>query len=133
MRAGFPEAKRHEPIDLGQPLGKTYPDCLWPGTDPSEPGICVYLDGLSDRLHGNPVTAERDRVLREALRAKGYEVFELPASCLDDRGRMTQLFYDLGLRLLDRDRAKSLRANPTAWFDTSASPPPGQHGPSNAP
>lgn len=132
MRAGFPEAKRHEPIDLGQPLGKTYPDCLWPGTDPTEPGICVYLDGLSDRLHGNPVTAERDRVLREALRAKGYEVFELPASCLDDRGRMTQLFYDLGLRLLDRDRAKILRANPTTWFDTSAPSPPGEHGSSEA-
>jgi len=132
MRAGFPEAKRHEPIDLGQPLGKTYPDCLWPGTDPTEPGICVYLDGLSDRLHGNPVTAERDRVLREALRAKGYEVFELPASCLDDRGRMTQLFYDLGLRLLDRDRAKILRANPTTWFDTSAPSSPGEHGSSEA-
>jgi hypothetical protein len=124
MRAGFPEARRHEPIDLGQPLGKTYPDCMWPGSDPTEPGICLYLDGLSDRLHGNPVTAERDRVLREALRAKGYEVFELPASCLDDRGRMTQLFYDLGLRLLDRDRAKSLRANPTTWFDSAAPLPP---------
>jgi len=124
MRAGFPEAKRHEPIDLGQPLGKTYPDCLWLGTDPTEPGICVYLDGLSDRLHGNPVTAERDRVLREALRAKGYEVFELPASCLDDRGRMTQLFYDLGLRLLDRDRAKGLKANPSAWYGDSAQASP---------
>ena len=59
MKAGFPEAKRHEPIDLGPPLGKTYPDCFWSGSDPSEPGLCLYLDGLSEQAAWKPtVTAE---------------------------------------------------------------------------
>lgn len=115
QRAGFPEARRHEPIDLGQPLGRTYPDCFWPGADSFEPGICLYLDGLSEHLHGNQTTAQQDRAIRQELRARRYEVFELPASCLDDRGHMTQLLYDLALRLLDRERARSIRSGNTPF------------------
>jgi hypothetical protein len=40
-------------------------------------GICIYLDGLSGHLHGNPETAERDREIRSWLRNNGYEVIEV--------------------------------------------------------
>ena len=116
MFSGRGDNRPVQKVDLGQPLGKTYPDCFWPETDPADPGVCLYLDGLSESLHGSPATAARDRAIREALRAKGYDVFELPATGLEDRGRMVQLFYELGLRLLDRARAKSMRQEPEGWF-----------------
>ena len=69
-------ALMYERIDLGRPLGTTRPDVFVAGDGPQDPGICVYLDGLSDGIHGNPETATRDRAMREALRAQRYEVLD---------------------------------------------------------
>src|SRR5262249_39828126 len=93
-RAGFPAGSWHHEIPLGRPLGSTTPDVFFPGDD-DEPGICVYLDGLSDHIHGNPHTAERDRALRDELRGRYYEVFEISASELEDREAMARHFYRL--------------------------------------
>ena len=54
--------------------------------------MCVYLDGLSAHLHGNPETAEQDREIRDWLRNSGYDVIEIAASDLDDRDAMTRHF-----------------------------------------
>jgi len=42
----------------------------------------IYLDGLSKHIHGNPVTHEKDRQIREQLRSLGYEVLEIPYTSL---------------------------------------------------
>lgn len=114
-RAGFPEPIWHKQLALGRPLGTTSPDCYFPAEDDDEPGVCVYLDGLSQHIHGNPETRERDRQIREQLRSLGYEVVEIAASDLTDQAAMRRHFYRLGRYLLGRERAKSVRQD-TSWF-----------------
>jgi hypothetical protein len=116
LRAGFPEGEWQREIALGPGLGRTQPDCFFPGEDADDPGVCVYLDGLSEHLHGNPTTASRDRQIREELRARGFEVLEIAATDLWDREKMSRHFFRLGRWLLGRDRAREVRDR-TDWFE----------------
>ena len=116
LGAGFPEAEWQKQIILGRPLGSTTPDCFFPGEDEDDPGVCVYLDGLSTHIHGNPTTAAIDRQIREELRARRYEVFEIVASDLWDREKMRHHFFRLGRILQGKERARELRDN-TTWFE----------------
>lgn len=115
-RAELPPGEWHHPIDLGRPLGTTRPDVFFAGDGPHDPGICIYLDGLSDGIHGNPETAARDRAIREALRAERYEVIEIPASDLSDREAMRGHFFRLARVLVGLDQARRLRDD-VAWFE----------------
>lgn len=67
QRAGFPLGECQRPIDLGRPLGVTRPDLFFDDPDGRRDGVCVYLDGMSRGLHGDPATQRRDRELREVL------------------------------------------------------------------
>lgn len=118
LHAGFPEGEWQKPISLGRPLGTTTPDCYFKGEDERDPGVCIYLDGLSEHIHGNPATAAQDRAIREDLRVRHYEVFEIAASDLWDQDKMRQHFFRLGRILLGRDRARELRDAPT-WYEQS--------------
>ena len=84
--------------------------------EPDEPGICVYLDGLSTGIHGKPETAARDRAIREELRARQYEVFEIPATDLDDRDAMARHFSRLARALIGKEHARRIKDN-LSWFD----------------
>jgi hypothetical protein len=80
LRAGFPEPVAQKTIDLSRPYGSTTPDFFFePPNDMSE-GICIYLDGMSRHLHGDPDRAERDRQIRTALENRGYDVLTIPAA-----------------------------------------------------
>jgi len=114
-RAELPPGEWHHPIDLGRPLGVTRPDVFFAGDDAQDPGICIYLDGLSDGIHGNPETAARDRAIREALRARRFEVIEIPASELSDRDAMRSHIFRLARLLVGPERARDLRAD-DSWF-----------------
>lgn len=128
-RAGFVNARAQRAIDLGKPLGVTTPDFFF--DDPSErsEGICIYLDGMSEALHGNAATARRDRAIREELRARSYEVFEIPYGNLSDPAAMRQVFFRLGRILVGKERAASIRDD-GSWFEAahrehvSEHPPP---------
>jgi len=117
QRAGFPQGQWHAEINLGRPLGSTSPDVFFPGDDTDDPGVCVYLDGLSQHIHGSPRTAARDRAIRDQLRSRYYEVFEIPASELFDRDAMARHFFHLARVLMERDRARTLRDDPS-WFES---------------
>jgi hypothetical protein len=114
-RAGFPEPRWQHQILLGLPLGSTTPDCFFPGEDPGDPGVCIYLDGLSQHIHGNPVTAAKDRQIRGELRSRGYMVFEIAATELADAGAMTRHFYRLAQILMGKDEARGIRERED-WF-----------------
>jgi hypothetical protein len=116
-RAGLHGYETQRRIELGPPLGATIPDFFFSDPEGFDPGICVYLDGLSNRLHGNPQTAARDRRMREQLRSMRYQVFEIPFGHLTDREQMRRHFFSIGRLLLDREEARSIRDNP-AWFDS---------------
>jgi hypothetical protein len=132
-RAGFGGAKPQARVDLGRPLGATVPDFFFDDPSGRSQGVCVYLDGLSEALHGNPATQARDREIREELRARDYAVIEIAASDLSDRAAMARKFRQLGNLLLGREGAEAL-ANNTSWFDaatvahqSSHPPPPSVH------
>jgi ATP-dependent helicase YprA (DUF1998 family) len=116
QRAGLPEPKWQYTIDLGKALGTTRPDCFFPGEDPEDPGIAVYLDGLSSAIHGNPATAQRDREIRGALGSRGYEVLQIAVSELNDRKAMQSYFFRIGRALVGKEFARKLRDEPL-WFE----------------
>jgi hypothetical protein len=122
-RAGFHGYRCQDSIDLGRPLGGTVPDFFFEDPNASFEGICVYLDGMSNRLHGNDETRRRDRQLREELRSRFYEVIEIPFGNLSDREAMRRHFFRLGRILLGREGANRVRDD-VGWFDTPAAAPP---------
>ena len=118
--AGFGEGIRNQQVRLDRTLGTTTPDVIYRAEDhePDE-GVCIYLDGLSRPLHGNPETAERDRAIRDWLRNHGYDVIEVAANDLHDENAMVQHFRRLAgyLHMLDvRNRVRDDRS----WFHDAA-------------
>ena len=116
IAAGFGEGVRGEQIQLGNPLGTTTPDVIYRADeDGQDEGACIYLDGLSQHLHGNPETAERDREIRTWLRNTGFEVIEIPANELDDVDAMVRHFQRLAAYLGKRELRRRLRED-RSWF-----------------
>ncbi|MDA2923350.1 DEAD/DEAH box helicase [Acidobacteria bacterium AH-259-L09] len=114
--AGFEEGQPQKGIDLGRPLGTTTPDFFFEDPSDRSEGVCIYLDGLSEHIHGNPATRQRDRQIREQLRSQFYEVIEIPYSDLYDRDAMQRNFYRLGRILLGKQQAERIREQ-SDWFE----------------
>lgn len=107
-----------EPISAGHLIGSTTPDVYFSGDedDEDDKGVCIYLDGMSDSLHGNPETAARDQEIRSWLRNNGYQVIEITAVELDDRNAMVRHFKKLGRYLEGKSLSKKLEKD-QSWFD----------------
>lgn len=121
-RAGFPTAIAQHSIDLGRPLGVTTPDFFYEDPADRSEGICIYLDGMSRHLHGNPERQKWDNQIRNELENIGYEVFVIPFGNLSDRFAMTKHFFRLARILLGREEAKQLRDQSERWFESEKSP-----------
>ena len=120
LAAGFGEGLRGEQIRLDRSLGTTTPDVIYRTEDhDSDEGVCIYLDGLSAHLHGNPDTAARDREIRTCLRNRGYEVIEIAANELDDEEAMVRHFRRLANYLGMRDVRSRVRDD-RSWFHERA-------------
>jgi SOS-response transcriptional repressor LexA len=121
LAAGFEEGIRGEQIRLDRAIGTTTPDVIYRAAHHDErEGVCIYLDGLSQHLHGSPATAEHDRRIRDWLRSKGYEVIEIAASELFDRDTMTRHFRRLANYLNNSPLRDRLRSD-LSWFEAPAS------------
>ena len=114
-RAGLHGYQAQQQIDLGLPLGSTTPDFSYLSANDHYEGICVYLDGMSRELHGNPERQKRDRRIREELRNRGYEVIEITHAQLFDRDAMAQHFYRIGRLLSGKDPARRVKED-LGWF-----------------
>ena len=116
LAAGFGEGVRGEQIRLDPALGTTTPDVIYRAADhePDE-GVCIYLDGLSRHLHGNPATAEKDREIRTWLRNQKYDVIEIAANQLTDEDAMVVHFRRLAGYLGMRDLRGKV-TNDRSWF-----------------
>ena len=84
----------------------------------SDEGVCIYLDGMSGHLHGDPATAEKDAQIRSWLRNNGYDVIEIAVNDLSDEGAMTRHFRKLAGYLNAIDLKGRLRSD-TSWFRAS--------------
>jgi ATP-dependent helicase YprA (DUF1998 family)/SOS-response transcriptional repressor LexA len=116
LAAGFEEGIRGEQIRLDRAIGTTTPDVIYrAGHHGKDEGICIYLDGLSGHIHGNPERAEQDQRIRSWLRNNCYEVIEIAVSDLDDEGAMSRHFRKLAGYLGANELRDSLRTN-TSWF-----------------
>ncbi|MCX5742959.1 MAG: helicase-related protein [Proteobacteria bacterium] len=115
IEAGLPAPEAQKRIDLrgGQ---HTVPDFFYAGADAHEPGIAIYLDGMSGHIHGNSDQAERDRFLREQLRAQDFEIVEVRSFELDDRAAMTIAVARIARYLVGRERQREVRDD-TSWFE----------------
>ena len=103
--AGFTNFEAQKEIPIGPPYGHTYPDFYFPLTGTAADlyeGICVYLDGMSDRLHGNPQTATKDTQIRAELESKGYVVVAIPVSSLTDKSYMHNKIRAIGRLVVGR-------------------------------
>jgi hypothetical protein len=118
LAAGFPEATSwQEQIRQGTGMGTTTPDAIYRPDDAHLRPVAIYLDGLSSRLHGNPQTAERDRVIRARLREDNWEVMAVSAHELHDYAAMANHFRTLA-HYLDRGDLRSSVANRRDWFES---------------
>ena len=106
-RARFPRPIGQRPIELGRLLGSTTPDFFYEDPAGRAEGICIYLDGMSGPIHGNAATQRRDREVREELRHRAYEVFEIPFGNLSDPEAMRRHCYRLGRIVLGKLPARS--------------------------
>jgi SOS-response transcriptional repressor LexA len=116
-KAGFSDGVRGKQVLLDRAIGTTTPDVIYRAAKhDDDEGVCIYLDGLSDHLHGNAKTAEQDQRIRGWLRGHGYEVIEIPASDLFDAGAMTRHFRRLAGYLDENSLRDRIKAS-ASWFD----------------
>lgn len=109
-----------QPIVLDHLIGSTTPDVHFTGDedDPDDKGICIYLDGMSASLHGDPAIAARDQEIRSWLRNNGYQVIEITRVELDDRNAMVRHFKKLARHLEGKDLARKVEED-SSWFGNS--------------
>lgn len=121
ISAGFEEGVRGQQLRLDRAIGTTTPDVIYRGLNHDQnEGVCIYLDGLSQHLHGNPASVERDRMIRDWLRNNNYEVIEIAASDLYDEEVMSRHFRRLAGYLALPDLRESVKVN-KQWFNSSTS------------
>ena len=122
--AGFTSGNFQNRIRFKQPMvvdhliGSTTPDVRFIGDpdDIDDKGVCIYLDGMSAALHGDPATAARDQEIRGWLRNNGYQVIEITYVELDDRNAMVRHFKKLARFLEGKEFAKQIEED-ASWFD----------------
>jgi len=107
-----------ERLPSGSCIGSTTPDVFFQGDedDPEDRGMCIYLDGLSEHIHGNSQTASKDREIRDWLRSHGYQVIVITYVELSDENAMRAAFRRLAKYLSGRELADKV-GNDQSWFD----------------
>ena len=117
IAAGFDEGSRGVQIRLGPAIGTTTPDVIYRASFHDEDeGVAIYLDGLSAHIHGNPVTAAKDREIRDWLRGHGWEVMEIAVNQLDDVDAMTKHFRRLAGYLGEAELREAVKDD-VSWFE----------------
>jgi hypothetical protein len=61
--------------------------------------VLVFIDGLSNPIHGNPAQSRKDRIKRAKAKMLGYNVVEIPAAALRDETMMSAFLDELAVYL----------------------------------
>lgn len=116
--AGMPSFETERPIPLSGGI-TTRPDVYFHQPNDQFEGVCIYLDGMSEHLHGNAQTAARDRQIRQELLNTDYEVVEIQFQELYDKTAMRDYMRRIARAVVGRAKAKELAAS-DGWFDQAA-------------
>ncbi|MCW7551830.1 DEAD/DEAH box helicase [Endozoicomonas gorgoniicola] len=113
--AGLTQFETERPIRLSGGFD-TRPDVYFHEPNDFYEGVCIYLDGMSQHLHGNAGTAAQDRLIRDELRNTDYEVVEIQYQELFDKTAMRTYMRRIAKAVINRRRAQELEAD-DSWFD----------------
>ena len=61
--------------------------------------LLIYIDGMSEKIHGNPAQQTKDVILRAKLRSGGYQVVEITAVSLNDRTAIAAKLSEIAVYL----------------------------------
>ncbi|EUC21456.1 DEAD/DEAH box helicase [Paraburkholderia hospita] len=115
--AGLTSFETEKPIELSGGV-VTRPDVYFHAPNDQFEGVCVYLDGMSEHLHGNGQTAAQDRQIREELLNTDFEVVAIQYQELYDKTVMRTYMRRIAKAVAGRSKAKDVEAD-DAWFDAS--------------
>ena len=74
----FPQPEKQHKVTLGDGTA-TIADFAYPAEN-----VLIYIDGMSEQIHGSPEQQRKDGILRAKLRNAHYQVVEITAAALDD-------------------------------------------------
>lgn len=117
--AGMAAFETERPIQLSGGI-TTRPDVYFQEPNDQYEGVCIYLDGMSEHLHGNALTAAKDRQIRQELLNKDYEVIEIQFQELYDKTVMREHMRRIARAVIGKAKAKELAASDD-WFDSASS------------
>jgi hypothetical protein len=112
--AGLGSFKTEEPITLSGGI-TTRPDVYFHAPNDQFEGVCVYLDGMSEHLHGNSQTAAKDRQIRNELQNTDYEVVAIQYQELYDKTVMRTHMRRIAKAVAGKTKAKEVEAT-DSWF-----------------
>lgn len=114
VAAGMPGFETEKPISLSGGI-VTRPDFYFHEPNDQFVGVCIYLDGMSSHIHGNATTATKDRMIREELRSKDYEVIEIMYQQLFDRVSMRTHMRKIARAVLGIKKAREIESE-DSWL-----------------
>jgi ATP-dependent helicase YprA (DUF1998 family) len=112
--AGLVNFETERPIKLSGGI-TTRPDVYFHAPNDQYEGVCVYLDGMSEHLHGNAQTAAKDRQIRDELLNTDYEVVAIQYQEIYDKTVMRTHMRRIAKAVAGKVKAKEVEAN-DAWF-----------------
>ncbi|MDF0682713.1 MAG: DUF1998 domain-containing protein, partial [Candidatus Nitrosocosmicus sp.] len=76
----------------------TVADFAYTNDSPSKT-VLIFIDGLSEKIHGNPESKRKDKLKRIKLRMEGYNIIESSAKGLRDEANLEMFLQELNLYL----------------------------------
>ena len=112
--AGLGNFETERPIELSGGV-VTRPDVYFHAPNDQFDGVCVYLDGMSEHLHGNAQTAVQDRQIRDELLNTDFEVVAIQYQDLYDKTVMRTHMRRIAKAVVGKAKAKEVEAS-DKWF-----------------
>jgi hypothetical protein len=112
--AGLVSFETEKPISLSGGIA-TRPDVYFHAPNDQYEGVCVYLDGMSEHLHGNAQTAAKDRQIRDELLNTDYEVVAIQYQEIYDKTVMRTHMRRIAKAVAGKVKAKEVEAS-DEWF-----------------
>ena len=112
--AGLVNFETEKPIALSGGI-TTRPDVYFHAPNEQYEGVCVYMDGMSEHLHGNAQTAAKDRQIRDELLNTDYEVVAIQYQEIYDKTVMRTHMRRIAKAVAGKVKAKEVEAS-DEWF-----------------